>query len=162
MDVGIVVVKGHNVGHCHIVVAPVGNLDGIARRDFAFANDGQVEAGSAATEEAFDHVVPVEAHSQLVAGHSGLGDAELSRPHAKTIIDPEISFKKTFRREVLAERSPRQCCPWELAAPVLVVLGGVSVDGLVGAAVYGEVRLAISVEVELVNANWMLDGGLPY
>ena len=46
----------------------------------------------------------------------------------------------------------------QIAPPIFIVLGRVSIDGFVGAAVNGEVCLAVSVEVESFYGDWAGDG----
>src|SRR5207245_6146983 len=119
--------------HRDIVLVSGRELDSIATAHLAFVQHGEVEARTPAGQEALDHVISTESHAELVAGHSGLRDAELGRTHPETVADPAILIEKALGREVLPERPPRQIHSRKLPAPALVVLGGVGVDSLVRA-----------------------------
>src|SRR5687767_12753726 len=69
-------------------------LDRIAGRDFAFAEDGEVEAAGAAGQEALDHVVAVEPHAQLETRHARVGDLELRGAHLEAVADPDLALEK--------------------------------------------------------------------
>src|SRR6185436_9288675 len=60
---------------------------GIAVPDLALLEDAEVEAGTAAGEEAGDHVLVAEADPQLDAGHPRLGDDRLGRADPEAVAD---------------------------------------------------------------------------
>src|SRR6185295_11408789 len=96
-----------------------------------------------------DDVLAVEPHGQLEAGQSRLGDDHLGGTDAEAVADVNLVLPPAFGREVLAEGAPGKVLQLELAPPERVMLRRVDVDRLEGAAVDGEVRLAVSFQVEL-------------
>src|SRR5262249_23030502 len=129
-----------------------------AGRDLPFFRDAQVVAAPSCLEEAPDHSRIPEAKAELEARKPRLRDDELGRADAEAVANSDLVLgRRPLHGQVLAERPPRQR-PAELLPPVRVVLGPVQVDGLVGAAVDGQIRLAISLEVEPVDANRAVDG----
>jgi hypothetical protein len=143
---------------CAIEVQDVGDGDGggvmvqrqefIACADLAFAHDGDIVAVAAALVKAADHLIGAEADAQFVAGHARLGDDDFGGADGEAVADVDVGLERTFEGEVLAEDAGRQRKAGELCLPVFVVRDGVAVDGFLGAAVHGEVRLAVAVEVE--------------
>ena len=132
-------------------------LDAVARSDVALHLDGEVVAGAAAGEEPLDHVLAAEAKPELVAGQPGLGDDELGGADAEAVADRDLLLERQpLDREVLAEGAERQLLP-ELLPPEGVVLERVGVDRLRGAAVDGEVGLAVAVEVQATERDATLD-----
>ena len=122
-------------------------FDGFAGMDEAFFLDGEVDAGLAGFEKGFDHACILESKAELVAGETGLGDDEACGADTELVADVDEILGHSFGREVFAERTWGKAAT-ELGLPAVVVFGGVGVDGLIGAAVNGEVGLGVAVEVE--------------
>src|SRR5256712_8025002 len=93
-----------------------------------------------------DHVQPPEPDAELVAGHPRLCHLQQGRSDAQPVSDAEGPLVETFRREILAERSPRKVGLPEFAPPEGIVFTRVGVDSLRGACMDGRVRLAVADE----------------
>ena len=136
---------------------PSDRLDAVARSDVALRLDCEVVARAAAGEEPLDHVAATEAKPQLVTGQPRLGDDELGGADAEAVADGHVLLERQpVDRQVLAEGSERQLVS-ELRPPEGVVLERVRVDRLRGAAVDGEIRLAVALEVQASERDATLD-----
>ena len=130
----------------------------IAGSDVALHLDGEVVAGAAAGEEPLDHVLPAEAKPELVARHPGLSDDQLRGADAESVADRDLLLERhPLDREVLAEGARSGSSSPSSLPPERVVLERVGVDRLRGAAVDGEVGLAVAVEVEAADRHPPLD-----
>src|SRR5207247_297715 len=85
--------------------------------------------------------------AELEARHAGLRHRELRGTDPESVPDVNAVLHQTFRREILAEGSPGEVHAGKLGAPECVMLGRIDVDGLVGAAVNGEVGLPVAFHV---------------
>ena len=133
-------------------------FDFIPSGDFSFAGDGEVETGAAAGEEALHHVVGLEADAQFVAREARLGDHDFRRADGKPVAEMDRVFQQAFGGEVFSKDSQRQIPAGQLFLPVDVVFERVAIDGFVLAAVDGEVRLTVAVQIELVQSDAARDG----
>lgn len=136
------------------------DFDFVSGGELAFFDDGEVEAAGVAFDEALDHVVAIKADRDFVAGHARLRNLQKSRADAELVADVERVFEQALGGEVFAESPPWKVRLGELLAPVRVVFGRVGVDGFVGAAVHGEIGLAVATQVELLEFDGALDGRL--
>lgn len=157
---GGAVVKMIDIGYRYFGGIAMGDFDFVSGGELAFFDDGEVEAAGIAFNEALDHVVAVEADGDFVAGNTGLRDLYKRRADTELIADVEGIFEKALGGEVFSESSPGEVRVRELLAPIGVVLGGIGVDGFVGAAVDGEVGLTVSAEVKLLDIDCAFDGTL--
>src|SRR2546426_2738590 len=121
-------------------------FDRVSRGHIALFADREVKSRTAAREEPPHHVRPPEPDPELVTGHPRLCHLQQGRPDAQPVSDAERPLVETFRREILAERSPRKIRPPEFAPPEGIVFARVGIDGLRGASVDGRVRLAVADE----------------
>ncbi len=85
-------VEAHDVHDGDSMGISAHNLNLRSRLDFSFLNDGKVETASLTRQETFDHVVAVKSQSQLVTGHTRLGNHQNGRPHSQTITDAKHVF----------------------------------------------------------------------
>src|SRR5260221_108688 len=153
-------VEPYDVGEAGACPGTSVRVKRIARRDFAFACDGEIEPRAPAAEEPLDDVRASEADGELEAGHARLGDGEFRRADTQAVADGEL-FGQSFGRKIFTEGAPRKLHPAKLVAPVVVVLGGVDVHGLVGPSVNGEVGLPVALDVERRDAHRAAPAILP-
>src|SRR2546426_7322421 len=118
----------------------------VSRGHIALFVDREVKSRTAAREEPLHHVQPLEPDPELVTRHPRLCHLQQGRSDAQPVSDAEGPLVETFRREILAERSPRKVRPPEFAPPEGIVFTRVGVDGLRGASMDGRVRLAVADE----------------
>src|ERR1043166_8403710 len=79
-------------------------LEFIADADIAFASHGEIEAAASAGEKTLDHVVGLEAHTQLVARQARLGDDDRGRADKKTVAEVDGVFAgASLGREINGE-----------------------------------------------------------
>src|SRR5438093_4489302 len=121
-------------------------FDRVSRGHIALFVDREVKSRAAAREEPPHHVQPPEPDPELVAGHPRLCHLQHGRSDAQPVSDAEGPLVETFRREILAERSPGKVGPSEFAPPQGIMFARVRIDGLRGASVDGRVRLAVAYE----------------
>ena len=151
------VIKMIDIGDRYFGGVAVDDFDCVSGSELTFFDHRKVEAAGLAFDEALDHVVAIEADGDFVAGDAGLRDLHKSRANAEPVADVERVFEQAFGGQIFAERSPGEIRLRQLLAPVGVVLGGIAVDGFVGATVNGEVGLAISTEIELFEFDGAFD-----
>src|SRR5439155_14423753 len=94
------------------------------------------------------------------ARHAGLRHHELGGTDPESVPDVNGILDETLRREILAEGSPGEVHAWKLGAPERVMLGRIDIDGLVGAAVNGEVGLPVAFQVQASNFDKARHGRL--
>src|SRR6266571_6996564 len=81
-------------------------FDRVSRGHIALFEDREVESRTAAREEPPHHVQPPEPDPELVTGHPRLCHLQHGRSDAQPVSDADGPLVETFRREILAERSP--------------------------------------------------------
>src|SRR5262245_36295026 len=136
-----------DLGYRDTGLVPSDQREGLARRDLAHLKDSKIETTPPAAQKALHHVRPAEANTKLEARHSRLRNHELGGPDPKAVPDANRAFQQAFRREVLAKRPPGEIEARQFLAPEGVVLRGVSIDGLLGPAMNGEIGLLIAFDV---------------
>ena len=151
------VVKMIDIGYRYFGGIAMGDFDRVSGGELAFFDDGEIEAAGIAFDEALDHVVAVEADSDFIAGDARLRDHQEGGTDAQLIANMEGVFEQAFGGEIFAEGSPGEIGLRELFAPIGVVLGGIGVDGFVDAAVYGEIGLLVTTQVELLDFDGTFD-----
>src|SRR2546427_8768838 len=133
-------------------------FDQVSRGHIALFVDREVKSRTAAREEPPHHVQPPEPNPELVTWHPRLCRLQHGRSDAQPVSDAEGPLVETFRREILAERSPRKLGPPEFASPEWIVFARVRVDGLRGAPMDGRVRLAVADEAGSLDPDAALHG----
>ena len=119
----------------------------VAHVNHALLDNRKIDSRTEAGPKSFHHVGAVETDTQLEAGHTGLRHFDRGSADSELVADEGVVFQKTFGREILAEIPPGEFAVRQLLAPVVVVFGGIGVDGLVLAAVNGEVGLMVAIEI---------------
>src|SRR5438477_363763 len=71
----------------------------------------------------------------------------------KAVADVNRFLNQAFRREVLTENPVRKVCSRKFLAPRWVMLRWIRVNGLIDSAMHGQVRLLITVQVELRDSH---------
>jgi len=155
-------IEGHNVGYRHVVIATASKLNGIAGGRLTLSLHREIISGATTLQEALHHVISTESDAELVARHAGLCHEKLRGTYLEAVSDPDVLFKKPLGREVLSERSPREFHPGKLSTPILIMLEGINVDGLLQTAVHGKVGLPVALEVQPVHSNTARHRRLPY
>jgi len=133
-------------------------LDFVAGTDFPFARDGTIEAVTATDEELLDHVVRAEADAEFVARQARLGHNKFGGANCEPVAEVYRVLLQALGREVLSKYGDWKIAPGQFFFPKGVVLDGVTVDGLVLAAVDGEICLAVAVQVKRTNGYAAFDG----
>src|SRR6185295_12625178 len=101
-----------------------------------------------AVEKTLDYVIALKLHCELVARKPRLPHYKFGCADSKPIADIDFILEQPFDCEVLAECAEGQFDTRQLAAPVVVVLDGINVHGLVRPTVYPEVCLPVTGEVQ--------------
>src|SRR5262249_25059338 len=109
-------------------------LELITGPDFAFLRNRQIESRPFAGQESSDNVSSSKANAEFVTGHARLRDHYFRRAHLEWIGDSSFRFLQARSREVLAKHSPGQIHIRQFPAPKFIVLRGVEIDSLFGAA----------------------------
>src|ERR1700693_4459353 len=115
--------------------------------NFSFFDDRKIEAATAATHEALDHVIALKFGREFKTRKPGRRYPEHSRAHAVAVSDGNGGFEEPFCSEILAEGSPGTGWIGKLGVPSGIVFGRIAVDGFVRAAVYREVGLRVAIEI---------------
>ena len=110
----------------------------IARVDSAGLDDAQVGAAIAALREGLQPARLVHPAGEGGAGRARDGNLEHALPHLNPLVDEYIWPGNALGGEVLPEVAITQYAV-ERALPVIELLTGISVDGLLGTAVVGVV-----------------------
>jgi hypothetical protein len=76
-----------------------------------------------------------------------------ARADPKAVADVNRFLKQAFRGEVLAENSPRKVYSRKFLAPGWVVLRWIRVNGFIDSSMHGQVRLLITLQVELRDSH---------
>ena len=126
--------------------------------DLAFFEDAEIVAQAHGVEEALDHVIAAKFDAELVAGHARLDGEDFRGADLKTVADVDGVFGESRGGEIFAECAPGKIDFGEFGAPIGVVFAGVDVDGFIGAAVDGEIRLAVAIEIEGAEMDGPFDG----
>lgn len=122
--------------------------DRAARRGFARFEHADVPAGARAGRHAGGHIVAAGEHGELEARRARLADFEQHLAPLEAIADAYGVFVGAFDGEIFAEGGGL-ALELRFGFPPWPVVGGVDVDRLVGAAVDGEIGLAVAVDIGL-------------
>src|SRR3954463_12492808 len=155
-------VKPDDIGHGNAVFVLGDEFERVAGPYVSLSKDSEIEACAAAAKEPLHDIGPIEANTELEARHPGLRHDELRRPGAKSVANVNAVLEHAFGGDVLAESSPRKVDTGELVAPERIVLRRVSVDGLVGPTVDGEIGLLVTRNVQSRNPDPTRHGRLEY
>src|ERR1700675_3896768 len=74
--------------------------------NFSFFDDRKIEAATAATQEALDHVIALKFRREFKTRKPGRRYPDHSRAHAVAVSDGNGRFEEPFCSEILAEASP--------------------------------------------------------
>src|SRR6202049_3372962 len=96
--------------------------DFVARADFSFAKDSQIEAGAAAGQETLGHIVAIEFQIQLEAGKSRLRHYHFCRADCESVSEGDWVLDEACSWEVFPEGAPGQVHARQLLLPVWIVL----------------------------------------
>jgi len=101
------------------VEGTIGSANGT---DFAFTQNGQIEAAATARMEPFRYIGTSELHAELITGYAGLCDFDQGAADAKSIADADGRFVQSFRREIFTEHPERQRHARKLGTPEGIML----------------------------------------
>ena len=135
-------------------------IDGIAGSNFTFKENGEVKACTTAAQKAFHDVWLTKSDAELEAGHPRLRDDKLCRPHSQTVANPDVLLEQALDGQILAEDSPGKVHLGKLSVPIHVVLGRITVNGLVDAPMHRQVALLVALEVERGHSQSAVSGCL--
>src|SRR4051794_2497635 len=122
--------------------------DLVARADFAFLQDAQVEAGPSAGCQQSRHPRLVHSNADAVAGDPWLTDLEQCVADPITVADAHGRVGHSLDREVLAELAVDEIGSFQLLLPVSIRFHLVDEDGSLLTAVSSEIALAVSIEIQ--------------
>src|SRR5579864_3463519 len=150
-----------DLGYADFAPAKSNTFDPIARAQFSFGDDGEIETGTAARPKFLDHIGAAKLDSELVAGRPRLSHLENGGTHAILIADIHCGFIQALGRQVLAELAIRQVQAGEFCGPVRIVFNRIAVDCFVAAAVNRQIGLPVAGQVQLVHCDpagdWLLE-----
>src|SRR4051812_611958 len=136
--------------HGHLVEGPLDHLDRVAGSQLALLDDAEVGARPLGAGEALDEQRVAHALGELPARDPRRGDLERRRADRPALADQRAVHVDAAGGEVLAPVAWSER-PTELGLPPLGVLGGIGIDGLVGAAVHAAVGLVVAIDVHAAN-----------
>src|SRR5438132_3149992 len=137
--------------HRDLLIVSCDAFPQIARADFTFVQDGQIKTAATARMEPFRHVRTSESYTKFVARHARLRHLDHRFPDAELIADVDRLFVQPLRSKVLAEHSVRQQQVGKFCLPERIIFRGIDIHRLIPPAVDGQVRLLITVEIELIQ-----------
>src|SRR6266850_910352 len=135
--------------------------DVVARTDFSFLQHAKVEPWSSVRYQQGRHARLVHANADAVAGYARLCHFKYRITNAVSITDADLAVRKSFHGEVLAELAKSKIIAAQKALPIAVGIHLVGKYGALLPTVTGEVRLPVSINIELAHHPAPLDGKLP-
>jgi len=125
--------------------------------DRAFTLDSNIEAGASAHEEALDHFIGFKSDPELITGKPRLGYNDLGGTDGKLVTDKDSIFQQAVSCKILPEYSHRQRVTWQFGSPIVMVSQWIAVNCLSFAAVYGEISLSVSLQIQPPKSDTTLD-----
>jgi hypothetical protein len=149
-------------GHALLRFADLHDL--VTGAHFAFVDDTEVEAGTAAGGEQGRHARLVRPNADAIAGNAGLRNFEERAADPKPVADAHRIVCESFDGEVLAELSAgarvAEARPLQLFLPITIRLDLVNEDGSMFTPVAGQIALPVSFEIQTADAaaarHWIL------
>src|SRR3981081_3486082 len=132
-------------GQCWVFASEEFEL--VTGADLSFFDDRKIEATTAVSHEALDHVVPLKFDCEFETRKPWCRYPDHSGADAVAVANGNVRFEEPLDSEVLAEGSPGTRWIGKLGVPCCVVFTGIAVDGFVRTAVHGEVGLAVAIEI---------------
>jgi hypothetical protein len=126
--------------------------DFVARANFAFLDNAEVEAGTVTRGQERRHKRLIGPNANAVTGNSRLSDFEERAPDPIPVADAHHVIGQSFDGEILAVLSGllqvAQVGPVQVLLPVAIGLGLIHEDGSLHAPVPGEIALTVSVKIQ--------------
>src|SRR5579863_47268 len=127
--------------------------DFVAGSHFAFTENTEVEARSAAGCQQRWHPGFVHPNADAITCDAGLGDLEKCAADLITVADTYDIVGQTFDREVLTELSVDEIRPFQLLLPIAIRFNLINEDGSVLASMPCQVALSVSLKIQTADAT---------
>jgi hypothetical protein len=124
------------------------DLDGISGGEGSGFENPIVEAASPTFEKGLEDGGISDFVRELETRQTATGDLENGTAKAMDVSDADLCFEKTGGGDIFTEGSVRERGAIEELLPMGIVFGGITVDGMMEAAVDGEVGLRIPFKPE--------------
>jgi len=125
--------------------------------DGAFTLDSNVKPGASADKKALYHVIGLKSDSQLVTWKTRLGYDDLGGTDGKLVTDKDSTFQQAVSCKILPEYPHRQGVTWQFRFPIVIVSQWIAVNCLSYAAVYSEISLSVSFQIQPPKSDTTLD-----
>jgi hypothetical protein len=130
----------------------------VSRANLALAHNCQIESTASAGQESLHHAVILKSYAELVTGHARLGNHAFCRSNREHIADVNSVFEHAVNSEIFSKNRQRQIPARKLFLPIIVMSNRIAINGFEFPAMNRQVRLAVSIQVELAQRNPAREG----